>query len=66
MTRDRGLERNCLWLLKNYFEGVLVQNSLCNLLNFRSTNTPKFLEITVLVLFSTTTGDFTQNPDSPG
>jgi len=44
-----------LWLLKDYFEGVLVQNSLCNLLNFRSANTPKFLEITALVLFSTAT-----------
>jgi len=44
-----------MWLLKNYFESVLVQNSLRNLLNFRSTNMPKFLEITVLVPFSTTT-----------
>ena len=44
-----------MWLLKNYFESVLVQNSLRNLLNFRSTNMSKFLEITVLVPFSTTT-----------
>jgi len=42
--------------LKNSFEGLLVTNSICNSLIFRSTNTPKFAKTTVLVPFSTATG----------
>jgi hypothetical protein len=54
----RANECNGEWLLKNSFGAFSAKNSACKLLNFRSTRTPKFVEIIVLVRFSAATGFF--------
>jgi hypothetical protein len=48
-------ERDCLWLLKNSFQGISTKKFARKLLNFGLQLTLKFTKITILVPFSTDT-----------